>query len=307
MNREDGKPFPGNDSLRKPFQGSDSLRKSFPGKDFPRKSFPYYRRTFTWEDRSPGNAVRVMQRYENLRFLYVEAGTVIVRTPDTSVETQAGQGIFINRNVVHSLEQKGDYRCVGFMFPAYFLEFYPGSPAQRQVEELLGHEGLSVLLFDGSEDWHEKVLAGLETLSAQEEPAGWQYETLALWTLVWSHIQGNVRPSAPKRRNAVSVRMRKFLCFVEQHYREEITLEELAADAGVSKSECLRCFRQSLDTTPYRYIMDYRLSKAVDLLINTDRQIGEIAVMTGFGQASYFGKCFRERLGCTPKEYRKGK
>ncbi|MCM1101528.1 MAG: AraC family transcriptional regulator [Clostridium sp.] len=285
-------------------------RKSFQGNDFSRKSFPYYRRIFTWEDRPSGSAVRVMQRHENLRFLYVEAGTVVVRTPDTSVETRAGQGVFINRNVVHSLEQKGEYRCVSFMFPAYFLEFYPGSPAQRQVEELLGNEGLSVLLFDGSEDWHEKVLAGLETLSAQEESAGdqgCQYEILTLWASVWSPIQRNVRPSAPRRRNAVSARMGKFLYFVEQHYREEITLEELAADAGVSKSECLRCFKQTLDTTPYRYIMDYRLSKAVDLLINTDRQIGEIAVMTGFGQASYFGKCFRERLGCTPKEYRKGK
>ena len=78
----------------------------------------------------------------------------------------------------------------------------------------------------------------------------------------------------------------------------------LAQSAHVSKSECLRCFRSTLQTTPYKYWIEYRLSKAADLLKNTDMLIEDIASHTGFTQVSHFGKCFREKTGFAPSKYR---
>ena len=98
--------------------------------------------------------------------------------------------------------------------------------------------------------------------------------------------------------------MRAFLQYIREHYAEAVTLEELAASAHVSKSECLRCFRQSLETTPYKYLSEFRLSKAAQLLRDTDRPISEISAEVGFQQLSHFGKCFREKAGCSPRAYR---
>ena len=98
--------------------------------------------------------------------------------------------------------------------------------------------------------------------------------------------------------------MRVFLQYIREHYAQAVTLEELAASAHVSKSECLRCFRQSLETTPYKYLSEFRLSKAAQLLRETDRPISEIAAEVGFQQLSHFGKCFREKAGCSPRAYR---
>ncbi|MBO4311845.1 MAG: helix-turn-helix transcriptional regulator [Desulfovibrionaceae bacterium] len=81
-------------------------------------------------------------------------------------------------------------------------------------------------------------------------------------------------------------------------------MDDLAKSACVSKSECLRCFKTILQTTPYKYLMDYRLSEATRLLKTTNHPIGEIAIMTGFNGQSYFGKCFKEKMGCSPSEYR---
>lgn len=50
--------------------------------------------------------------------------------------------------------------------------------------------------------------------------------------------------------------------------------------------------------------MEYRLSKAEILLKNSDKSIGDIADCVGFHQVSYFGKCFKEKTGFTPREYR---
>ena len=85
-----------------------------------------------------------------------------------------------------------------------------------------------------------------------------------------------------------------------------MTLEKLAHSASISKSECLRCFRETLQTTPYRYLMDYRLSVAAKKLRETDDPVSAIAENCGFNQQSYFGKCFREKMGCTPSQYRTG-
>ena len=79
----------------------------------------------------------------------------------------------------------------------------------------------------------------------------------------------------------------------------------MAASAGVSRTEALRCFHKTLQTTPYSYVMEVRLSKAADLLTETGLSVGEIASRAGFNQQSYFGKRFKEKTGMTPLEYRR--
>ena len=102
----------------------------------------------------------------------------------------------------------------------------------------------------------------------------------------------------------MSIRMRRFLEYIEKHLDQDISLEEMANSAGVSKTEALRCFHKTLQTTPYSYVMEVRLSKAADLLAQTGLSVGEIASRTGFNQQSYFGKRFKEKTGMTPLEYR---
>lgn len=285
--------------------------------------FPYWVERIVRKQGDSGEQdVSVMRWYDNLRFIYIREGTAEVGMLDQTVVLRTGEGIFINRNVAHLLSAPEACSCDSFQFPSYFLEFYPGGPAKILTDRLVGREELPIYVFREGEAWHERVLFYLRELSALEAQKSiyYPYEVLVRWSSLWLQMQKNIlipsilqsesgskRPAA-KRRPAAQVRtlrMQRFLEYIARHYREEVSLEELADSADVSKSECLRCFRQSLNTTPYKYLMDYRLSKAVDLLLHTDRQVSEIAVLTGFDQPSYFGKCFRDRLGCTPKEYRR--
>lgn len=59
-----------------------------------------------------------------------------------------------------------------------------------------------------------------------------------------------------------------------------------------------------MQTTPYKYLLEYRLSKAAEFLMNTDEPVGRIAAKTGFNQMSYFGKCFKMKTGYSPRKYR---
>ena len=78
----------------------------------------------------------------------------------------------------------------------------------------------------------------------------------------------------------------------------------ISESAHVSKSECLRCFKVSMQTTPLKYLTEYRLQKAAELLTTTDEPIGTIAMNVGFKQSSHFGKCFKEKTGYSPRRYR---
>ena len=107
-----------------------------------------------------------------------------------------------------------------------------------------------------------------------------------------------------RKENSVQIRMQKILRYIEEHYAEDITLADLAKSANISKSECSRCFKLSLNTTPYKYLAEYRLLKAAQLLTKTNEPIGNIAASVGFHQMSHFWKCFKEKTGCSPKAYR---
>ena len=71
--------------------------------------------------KNPG--FQVMHWHEDLQLIYVLNGVIKVYTLDNSVRVQAGEGLFINKNVVHYVKGLGECHYNSFIFPAYFLEF----------------------------------------------------------------------------------------------------------------------------------------------------------------------------------------
>ncbi len=130
------------------------------------------------------------------------------------------------------------------------------------------------------------------------------YDVLYRLFSIWQLILKNNVPQKKSLKNLAALRTQQFLQYIECHYHESLTLNRLAASAHVSPSECLRCFKHTLQTTPYKYLMDYRLLKATNLLTDTMLPISQIALLTGFNQQSYFGKSLKEKMGISPRIYR---
>ncbi|WP_170234958.1 AraC family transcriptional regulator [Croceicoccus sediminis] len=93
--------------------------------------------------------------------------------------------------------------------------------------------------------------------------------------------------------------------FVEARMDRNISLDDLAEIAGVSKSHFLRLFRNRTGQTPYAYLTERRLQHAADLLAQSGLPIGEISARCGFNSQAHFAQVFRARHGITPREYRK--
>ena len=93
--------------------------------------------------------------------------------------------------------------------------------------------------------------------------------------------------------------------YIQDHFTDQLTTNEIAASAMISPSECLRCFHNTIGITPIQYTKYYRVQRAADQLVATDRKIADIGSDCGFQEMSYFAKAFREIMGITPSEYRK--
>lgn len=100
-------------------------------------------------------------------------------------------------------------------------------------------------------------------------------------------------------------RMKNMLQFIHEHYMEELTTPQIAKKAMISASECLRCFRAMIGTTPIQYVKQYRIQCAAELLKTTSMKVVDVGLQCGFQDMSYFAKTFKEMRGCTPQQYRK--
>lgn len=95
------------------------------------------------------------------------------------------------------------------------------------------------------------------------------------------------------------------LCtYMENHYNDNITLNELISMTDFSKSYFLRLFTKQIGVSPYRYLQTIRIGKAKELLEQGISPI-EVSYLTGFSDQSHFTNFFKEFIGLTPKQYQK--
>lgn len=94
------------------------------------------------------------------------------------------------------------------------------------------------------------------------------------------------------------------LKFMDAHYHRFLTLEQIAAEAGMSKYHFCRLFVKHTGITPIHYLTKIRIEAASRLLRQTSQPVGAIAAATGFDNSSYFGKVFRKLMGVSPQQFR---
>jgi AraC-like DNA-binding protein len=108
-----------------------------------------------------------------------------------------------------------------------------------------------------------------------------------------------------KQPTTAMLRLANAVSYLESHYQEPLTLEELAKQAKLSKNQFVRIFKKAFGTTPIDYLIDLRIQKAKKLLEQSSRTISQVAFEVGFSDSNYFSRQFQYHLGISPSEYRK--
>lgn len=184
---------------------------------------------------------------------------------------------------------------------------------ERAVEEMYGCDGASVHVlprFAIADPLLEQLaLAVLQALRDGATEDRLYIETIA--ELVAVHLarahSSRARPRPLAETPALSQRrMRHLLRHIDEHLGEDLSLEALAAEAGLSPLYIARAFRVAVGQSPHRYVVERRVEAAKRRLRASDDPIADVALATGFSSQSHLSDWFRRVVGVSPAAYRRG-
>lgn len=92
--------------------------------------------------------------------------------------------------------------------------------------------------------------------------------------------------------------------YIDQHFKESLTLDQLAEEAHMNKFHLSHAFKREYGISPINYMISRRLEESKYLLAETDLSMSQIAQLLGFSSLSYFSQVFHRTQEITPMEYR---
>lgn len=251
--------------------------------------------------------------HPELEFNVITRGTMEYYVENEHHTLTAGQGIVKNANVLHMAEPAAhspDAEMFSVIMDAAFIAPPRSVIYQKYVAPLLGAQGLRSLTLSPDLPWQRQILDDLRQAYALSQTETGAYELhihrlmCRVWQGIFEHASQLPRHDLTLTQRTDQVRVKAMISYIQAHFREKVTLDQVAQAASVSRNTCLNAFRRVLGLSPIEYLINQRLEHALHLLLTNDLPVAQVAETCGFGDASYFGKAFRKKTGLSPTQYR---
>ncbi|NJO85168.1 MAG: helix-turn-helix domain-containing protein [Blastochloris sp.] len=119
-----------------------------------------------------------------------------------------------------------------------------------------------------------------------------------------SHIETALQRN--RRLGGAAQRLvRRAMLFMQDHYAEPLSREQIANHIGVHENHLTDCFHQEMGITPITFLTRVRVQQAKHLLAHTPRSITILRFRVGFTESAYFSRVFHREVGQTPRAYRR--
>lgn len=245
--------------------------------------------------------------HEDLEYLYIIDGELEYNVNGKAITLHTGEGICVNSKRIHSNHSIPGKPCAFYcciMHPSLLCS--SKYVEQTYLAHLLGPNSFDYLLLNRN-DWTYIIIDEIEKLFENSDPEVVELDILEssfrIWKTIYKHIETRPRTAEPDSFKIAS--FKSMMLFIQDHYMEKISLDEIAAAGNVGKTLCSKLFKQFVSKSPGEYLIYYRIQRSIELLTKTDLSITEISYATGFSSASHYTKTFREMMGCTPLKFRK--
>ncbi len=251
--------------------------------------------------------------HDELELIFVSEGSATIAVEQEKFTACQGDGFFINTGILHAAWHLDTPSC-RFQSIVFHPRMVGGSMDsvfwQNYIQPLTDDAARKYVHIDTSFKFHHEAVTAIKTAwqACVTEPPGYEFEVrncLSRLIFILSSLQpAKVVPLSEKmlRENE---RIKIMLQFIQDHFYEPISIAMIAGASTISESECLRCFHNTIGISPIQYLKQFRIQKAADFLISSNKKISDIGIECGFHDSSYFTKSFRETKGITPTEYRR--
>lgn len=236
--------------------------------------------------------------YDSYLLMYIESGSMEL-SYDTSRKTaSAGQFVLIDCYQEHGYRSLEPWSCLWLHFD--------GASARELYTAIINRHGNIFTLANGYPiiSKMDLILRTLRNGCVVREAlvSKYIYDILTAFFLYPDIGQTSDNPRISPGSQAAMAE--ESMMYISDHFTEAISVDDLAARAGLSTYHYIRSFKRAMGITPYQYLIHTRLNAAKYLLINTELSIKEICFSTGFTSESVFNHRFKTQLGLTPGHYR---
>lgn len=249
--------------------------------------------------------------HEELEVVIISQGCAVFSVGGQQEVVNEGEGLFINSGAVHGAWPKDCEECRlhSIVFHPKLIYGCDNSIFKTKYLDPILHSPIKGLHL-GGESWQAAAVTAIDRAwqSCSGGGFGSEFKVRAELSELVVLMAQNLNlewDEKTEKKNRDSERIKAMVSYIEKNYSENLTLNMIAAAAAISKSECLRCFHDTIGIPPIQYLKSYRIKKAAQLIKTTDMKIAVIGDHCGFHDMSYFAGTFSSYYGCTPREFRK--
>ena len=117
-------------------------------------------------------------------------------------------------------------------------------------------------------------------------------------------VQSSASHQAQSPRRLRDFYMKEALSFIEQHYSEDISIEDISSFCGLNRSYFSKVFRDTMGESPQGFLLHYRMARAAQLLTESRLPISTISTMVSYPNQLHFSRAFKNVYGISPRDYR---
>lgn len=255
--------------------------------------------------------------HKEIEIIYVKEGNVNIGVNDVPIQLKRNDIYFINGGDVHYFLASPESERIVIQFDLSF--FQDISSLEKTNKEM---RNLFSSIVQASSSWSQEVADQMRQLlmtvheENNERKSGYRYVIKAkmfeMLAILSREVPQNENWNDQVREEISSTkqmenleRLDKIFMYIEAHYQDTITLNDISAYMGFSSFYFTKFFKKNTGTTFIQFLTEYRLNKAKWILLNEDATVTEVAERTGFSSVKTFHHQFKDLMGISPLKYKK--
>ena len=244
--------------------------------------------------------------HRNMEIIRVIKGTLHITLNSENIVAKKGDTVFVNPETVHgAVPEECEYECV--VFDTELVGFLPYG--KERLSENLTNGSIKIRQKIGSEEKEIRQLAEKLFNCLDDNSTTARYEVIGSLCFLFSSILKNghytKNSPLPESTHTQISKFKKVIQFIRNSYNQDLTLEDMAKCAEMSRKYFGTFFKQYTHQTPFEYLISYRIEQATNYLLTSDKSITDIAYSCGFNDLSYFIKTYKAHKGISPGAVRR--
>lgn len=259
-----------------------------------------------------GDILTTPHWHKEIEIILIRSGIVNLGVSDDPIQAKANDIIIIGSGEIHYVLASAQSERLVFQFDfSFFQELTILKNTEYSLYELFASIQNNSQLW--SEKLHTEVIELLEKIyeeyCAQEE--GYVYAIKGYLCMLVTLLYRNLKDSKKQEQNHMDISsnrtlemMDQIFRYVEDHYNENMMLEDVADAVGFSTYYFTKFFKKNTGKTFITFLNEYRVEKAKWILLNEDISVNELIERTGFGSSKTFYRVFKQVTGVAPSIFK---